>query len=171
MGVLKAILKFIGGVLVVMVVAFVVTITAARFADGPWGVIAGGAFSSGELVTVEPDWSFAKDLNTVEFQLLDPEASRTTWIMVHNGRVFIPSGYMNSTVGKLWKHWPAQAEADGRAILRIDGKLYNRQLQRVKNDPDLTAVLSEVSRKYIGGPVPMSEVESNNLWVFELLPR
>jgi hypothetical protein len=33
------------------------------------------------------------------------------------------SGYMNTTVGRLWKQWPAQAERDGRAVVRIDALL------------------------------------------------
>ena len=87
--------------------------------------------------------------------------------------MFIPSGYMNTDFGKLWKQWPLQAEKDGRAILRVDKTLYDRQLVRVSaDDPDIPGVLSEVSRKYFQGqPVPTEEVASNNLWVFELLPR
>ena len=33
----------------------------------------------------EPDWSYVRDIETVEFQLMDPERSRTTWIMEYEG--------------------------------------------------------------------------------------
>ena len=159
----------------ISVVALGATLGAAYwamgFADGPMGMVRGGAFGSGEIINEDPDWAFIKDRETVEFQLLNPVSSRTSWVAEHNGRIFIPSGYMNTDLGKVWKHWPMHAEADGRALLRIDGKIYPRQLVRVTEDPDMTVVLAELSRKYIGQPVPMTEVSSGNLWVFELLPR
>ena len=172
MGFITGLLKFI--VYAVIAIALLVggVLIAARFNDGPWALISGGPFTSGELVTSEPNWSFVKDTQEVQFQLLATDTSRTSWIMEHNGRVFIPSGYMNTTVGKIWKHWPFDAEEDGRIILRIDDKLYERTMQRVTDDPDLPAVLGEISRKYFGGePVPMNQVTSGNLWIFELLPR
>ena len=173
MGFITGLLKVVAAILLVLIAGIVLTVTAAGFADGPWAVIAGGKFTSGEPATSEPDWNFVKDHVTVEFQLLEPEASRTTWIMVTNDRVFIPSGYMNTDFGKLWKQWPIHAEKDGRAILRVDDTLYDRQLVRIgADDPDIPGVLAEVSRKYFqGDPVPIEEVASNNLWVFELLPR
>ena len=145
---------------------------ATRFTDGPLGVITGGAFSSGEVVSTEPDWRFVKDHETVEFQLLSPARSRTSWIVEHNGRIYIPSGYMLSTVGKIWKQWPLHAEQDGRAILRVDGKLYPRQLVRIKDSPELPGVLAELSRKYANNmTISTSEVASGSLWIFELVQR
>ena len=158
---------------VVIIVLFVLLfIFATRFTDGPLGIVAGGAFSSGDIVSEEPDWRFVKDYDTVEFQLLEPARSRTTWIVEHNGRIYIPSGYMLSTVGKIWKQWPLQAEKDGRAILRVDDKLYPRQLIRITDDPALPAVLAELSRKYASGSqIHVSEVSRGSLWVFELVQR
>lgn len=148
------------------------TLALARFADGPLEIVAGGPFVTGEVARVEPDWSFAKDYPTVEFQLLDPEVSRTTWIAVHEGRVFIPSGYMTTWWGKIWKQWPLQAEQDGRAILRVDGKVYDRQLVRVKGGPDVEPVMAELGRKYAGGPaIPREAFDSGYLWIFQLVPR
>ena len=86
------------------------------------------------------DWRFVHDRQEVQFQLIDPERSRTTWIVEVNGRIYIPSGYMNTPWGKLWKQWPIEAEKDGRILLRVDGKIYKRQLVRVMESPDLAAV-------------------------------
>jgi len=169
---MKFILKTIAYLVCIGVVAVLATLIGARFADGPLEIIAGGPFTSGEIATQEPDWAFARDYNTVEFQLLEPAASRTTWLAVHDGRVFIPSGYMTTWWGKLWKQWPIQAEQDGRAILRIDGKLYDRQLVRVTTGPEIAPVLAELSRKYAGGgQIPTSMVDSGYMWLFELKPR
>lgn len=154
-----------------------ITLIAARTHDGPLGgalaIVAAGSFESGELYTgPEPDWSFLRDYETVEFQLLDPPRSRTTWIMEHENRIYIVSGYMNSWYGKLWKHWPAEAEADGRVVLRVDGVRYERQMVRIMAGDVIPPVLAELSRKYLGGiDIPVSEVTSGNMWVFELRPR
>ena len=175
---MKWILRIFAGLIALFVLTVGGIFTAARFHDGPYegnlAIVAGGAFETGEMQTGtdEPDWSFLKDYFTVEFQLLDPARSRTTFIMEQDGRIFIPSGYMNTIRGKIWKHWPMEAEQDGRAILRVDSKLYERQLIRIKKDEILVAVLAELSRKYAGGaPIPMEEINSGNLWIFELQPR
>ena len=172
MKIAKILLKIVG------VIAFVIwaVIFVASFQDGPMEIAPGGAFTSGQLVSGEPDWSFAKDLYSVEFQTMNPVSSRTTFIMIHDNRVFIPSGYMTTWWGKIWKQWPYQVMEDGRAILRIDGKLYNRNLVRITDDPALPGVMAELARKYGGAfettPEMMMEVvESDYLWIFELAPR
>jgi hypothetical protein len=173
--------KWIKRTLVVLglapVVAVLGVVTAARLHDGPLDgaleIVAAGPFESGELHTgPEPDWSFLRDYATVQFQLLDPPRSRTTWIAEHQGRIFIVSGYMNTWYGKLWKHWPREAEADGRAILRVDGTLYERQMVRIREGDIVAPVLAELGRKYAGGvAIPVEEVTSGNIWMFELRPR
>ena len=165
-------LKILIGLVGIIVLAFLGAFITTKVSDGPIEILAGGPFTSGTPAETEPEWSFVKDYVTVEFQLIEPAQSRTTWIMEHNNRIFIPSGYMNSTIGKLWKHWPLHAEKDGRAILRVDGKLYNRQLIRLHDDPDMDVVLSEIGRKYFGGePAPRELVTTGDLWIFELAPR
>lgn len=171
---LVSICKFILKALVGVAIAGALFVFAMGFADGPWGVVPGGAFSEPGQPTPK-DWSFTKDLDTVEFQLTDPVSSRTSWIMEHDNRVFIPSGYMNSTVGKVWKHWPMHAEKNGSALLRIDGEAYRVTLVRTKNPQLLRPVMGELARKYMSVEPPLDamldEVESNNLWVFELVQR
>jgi len=170
---MKTALQIVGGAVAAVVLALVLLLVGARFSDGPLAIVAGGPFTSGERVTgPEPDWSFLEDVQEVEFQLLEPARSRTTWVLVHDGRVYIPSGYMNSLVGRLWKHWPYEAEEDGRAILRVDGRLYERRLVRVTEGPAIEPLLAELSRKYLdGAEIPRELVASGDLWLFELAPR
>ncbi len=168
-----------------LILAIALFLFGMRFADGPYGIVAGGEFTSGErYVGPEPDWSFVKDRGEIEFQLLDPARSRTTWIVEHEGRIYAPCGYMNSTWGRLWKQWPIEAEKDGRAVLRIDGKLYDRQLARIKSGDQLPFLLSELGRKYLRGSAPLSreqqeqalaaglkQIADGSLWIFEIAPR
>ena len=172
-------------VLGALVAALAVLLVGARFADGPIGMVAGGPFQSGQPYTgPEPDWSFVKDRAEVEFQLLEPARSRTTWILEHNNRIYIPCGYMDTAIGRLWKQWPVEAEKDGRAILRVDGVLYDRQLRRIHSGEQLPTLLSELARKYLEGDVTtttaeeeqaalaqgMRAITDGSLWIFELTP-
>ena len=177
MRMLKRTLWVLGGAALAVVLLVVCVLVAARFHDGPFdgalAIVAAGPFESGELHGgPEPDWSFLRDYSTVEFQLLEPPRSRTAWIMEHDNRIFIVSGYMNTWYGKIWKHWPAEAEEDGRILLRVDGTVYPRRMERVREGDFVRPVLDEISRKYLGGAeVPMSEITTGNMWMFELVPR
>jgi hypothetical protein len=165
--------RIVGVLLALLIVSIAVLVVAARFSDGPLAIVAGGPFKSGTVVDgPEPDWSFVHDVREVEFQLLEPPRSRTTWILDHEGKAYIPSGYMTTWWGKLWKQWPHEAEKDPRILLRIDGKLYERTLVRVQNGPVVAPLLAELSRKYAGGrEIPMDAMTSGYLWLFELAPR
>jgi hypothetical protein len=167
------VLRVFGAALGLVALGLVGLLVGARFADGPLAIVAGGPFRTGELVTgAEPDWSFVRDTSEVELQLLEPARSRTTWIVVHEGRAFIPCGYMNSTWGRIWKRWPLEAERDGRAILRVGNDLYERQLVRITEGPLVEPLLAELGRKYGGGrEIPSEYVTSGSLWLFELAPR
>jgi hypothetical protein len=168
---LMRVLRWLGFLVLALVAVGGAIIVAARFSDGPMGLLAGGPLVAGELVSgAEPDWTFAKDIPTIEFQLLEPARSRTTWILEHEGRVYIPCGYMESTIGRLWKRWPIEAERDGRAIIRVDGKRYERQLVRIKGGPIVEALTAEINRKY-RVPATAAIVAADSLWLFELKPR
>ena len=166
--------RLLGGLFIILALGIGSLLIGARFSDGPLAIIAGGPFTTGQLVTVPvQDWSFVHDTQEVEFQLLEPARSRTTWIIEHEGKAYIPSGYMTTWWGKLWKKWPLEAETDGRILLRIDDKIYERQLVRIDSGPLLAPLTAELSRKYAGGTteIPVEAVTSGYLWLFELAPR
>jgi hypothetical protein len=166
-----AFLRILSGLVVVIALIVAGVTVAARFSDGPLGMIAGGSLRSGELHSgAEPDWQFVRDVQTVEFQLLEPARSRTTWILEHDGRIFIPCGYMNTDWGRIWKQWPLEAEQNGGALLRVDGTLYPRQLVRIEQGPALEPLVRELNRKY-GVGATVDAVTSGALWLFELAPR
>lgn len=170
---MRTAVRVAGGLLALLALAIGGLAVAARFADGPIAVFAGGPFTSGELVSgPEPDWSFVRNVREVEFQLLDPPRSRTTWILDHDGKAYIPSGYMTTWWGRLWKRWPHEAERDGRILLRIGDRIYERRLVRIGEGPVADALRAELGRKYLDGrEVPREAVTSGSLWLFELAPR
>ncbi len=170
---MQALKRIVIGLLLFFVLAIGGLFIGARFSDGPLAIIAGGPFTSGELVTgAEPDWSFVRDVQEVQFQLLEPARSRTTWIIEHEGKAYIPSGYMTTWWGKIWKKWPLEAQKDPRILLRIGDHLYERKLVRVESGPVVAPVMAELSRKYAAGAeIPATAVSSGYLWLFELAPR
>jgi len=167
--------KLLRGLLVsllVLALAVVLFLVAMRFHDGPLEIIAGGPFRSGELTVAPDDWSFLTDRATIEFQTIEPARSRTVWLAVHEGRLFIVSGYMTTGYGAIWKQWPHYLEADDRILLRIDGRLYEQRLARVTAGPEIEPVLNEFSRKYGDGlGLGASEVTEGHTWMYEVVDR
>ena len=165
---MRTALKIFFGFVGVCVAAVVLFFIYARFHDGPIAIVAGGPFTSGEIYSgPEPDWSEMRTRPEVEFQLLEPARSRVTWIAEHDGKPYIVSGYMNTSVGKLWKQWPHEALEDGRAVLRIDGKRYPVRAVRVTDPKLLEEVGAAISKKYLDG----SASGIGNGWLFLMDPR
>ena len=165
--ILKWFLILIGTVVFTIVLFFVYM----RFHDGPMEIIAGGPFKTGELVQgPEPDWSYIKDRPTIEFQLFEPETSRTLWIAVDNNKLYLVSGYMKTGFGKIWKQWPHYAEKDNRALLRVDGKIYERKLVRLRGDSFSKGIAEEFNRKY-NAALTKEEINNNSAWFYELAPN
>lgn len=156
------VLKILGGIGVALILVIAVLFVGARFHDGPIAMIPGGPLSSGEIVS-EPvgDWGFAEEVELVEFQLDVDETSRTSWILVSDGRAYIPCS-LDFPPGKNWHH---RADQDGDAVVRILGKRYPVTMKRISTptlDPKLEAI---VSSKYGGAP------SSADVWFFELNAR
>lgn len=172
---MKKVLKFMGigaGVIVLLVAIFLFSM---RFSDGPMEIFSGGPFTTGELTPAPDDWSFLTDRDTIEFQTMDPARSRTVWLGVHEGRLFLASGYMNTSYGGIWKQWPHYLANDDRVILRIDGKLHEQRLERIMEGPEVVPVLNEFARKYFGGSRGSlssdDSVRSGDTWMYEVVDR
>jgi hypothetical protein len=160
---LGRIFKGLGILVVLLLVAIGALFVAARFHDGPIAVIPGGPLVAGELVeTPVTDWSFASGVELIELQLAYQDSSRTTWILVNEGRAFIPVS-LSYPPGK---RWHKAADQNGEAIARVEGKRYPVRLKRIQ-DPALEEKLKQVVvGKYAN--VPSSE---GGVWFFELEPR
>jgi hypothetical protein len=142
-----------------------------RLADGPNQVFSGGPLEAGRLHTgPEPDWSVVSAVGTIEMQLLEPPRSRRIWTAEYDGKLYVWSGYMSTAVGRLWKHWPIQAERDGRAVIRIDGVRYERQLVRITSGDVLDGITAAITSKY-PSQTTRAAVESGGVWLFEAAPR
>jgi len=156
-----------------LLIPFTAVATAAikqRFADGPNRVFSGGPLVSGEIYSgPEPDWSFVNTIPTIEMQLLDPPKSRRIWTVEHEGKLYVWSGYMGTTVGRLWKRWPVQAERNGKAILRINDTRYERELVRIQSGDELDGITAAITSKY-PSRTTRTTIETGGVWLFEATP-
>ncbi len=179
-------------------VATITTITLAvligaalvgqRMSDGPIGPIPGGPLREGPLVTDrDVDWTFA-DGKPMELQLVEPPRSRIVGALVHDGQLFAMCdlgfiwarftgiGNLRGRVIYSFKRWHEDASRDGRVVLRIQGKRYERQAVRV-TDPDLLAALRGRVEAIIRfavrpNPPPAAPTEGpREIWFFRMEPR
>ena len=165
------VLIVVGCLLLIPVTAVLTAAAKQRLSDGSDFVFSGGPLVTGELYTgPEPDWSFTNDVALIELQLEEPPRSRTIWVGDHDGKLYVFSAYMRSAVGRLWKSWPRQAEQDGRAVVRIDGKRYERQLRRIESGPMLDDITASIAEKYTYN-ISRELVEAGDIWLFEAGPR
>ena len=158
----------------IFLTAVVLFLAGMRFADGPIAVFTGGEFTSGMLENAPDDWDYLKERSLIEFQTLSPARSRTVWLAVHDRRLFIVSGYMNTRYGAIWKQWPHYLTDDDRVILRIDDALYEQRLERIIEGPEVVPVLRELSRKYFSGSeglATQATVARGDTWMYEVVDR
>lgn len=160
------VLRWLGLALSGIVASLLLVSLVARLSDGPLGPFQGGPLVEGALVQ-DPvtDWSFVEAVGQVELQLLEPARSRITWVVVEQGRAFIPCGLPNF---RLLKQWPHQAMEDGRAVVRIEGRRYRVHLQRSDD-----AALNETLRGHLARKYEIDAADSDDpdaVWFFELAP-
>ena len=89
------------------------------------------------------------------------------WVVVEDGTAYIPCGIPNF---RLWKQWPHEALEDGRALLRIDGKIYPRKLVKIDDTTLIVSLLEKVGGKYGLSP-GAEEPDPDGVWFFRLDPR
>lgn len=170
MKILRLFFAIVGGLLLIPIVAVATVSVSSRGGDGPSGVFAGGELVAGELhASGEPDWSFTEQVFTIELQLVNPLRSRLIWVVESDGKIYISCGYMNSAVGRMWKHWAVEAQQDGRAVVRIAGKRYQRQLVRITSGDELDGVANALQSKYRSS-TSRASIEAGDSWIFELAP-
>ena len=158
------VLRAIGWLVLGLAGLAVITALVARISDGPIGPFPGGPLVAGDLVSgPDPDWSFAVEIPSIEIEVnaANPR-SRTVWLLVDQGELFVPAGLASR------KTWPSQAVADGRVVVRVAGKRYQRQASRVTDPVRLDALRSALGRKY---GVTVSPDGSDDTWFFRLAPR
>ena len=95
--------------------------------------------------------------------------------MVHENRLFVVSGYMNTFVGKLWKKWPFHVEANPIVLIRDQGKIFKQRLNRLREGAVPVAVMQKFSDKYgLAADTPsdtevLAMLAAGDTWLFEVV--
>jgi hypothetical protein len=176
---LRTICQILGVPVLLLAVTLVTLKVKNQGADGPSVLFPGGALVSGPLHEgPEPDWSFTDDVFTIELQTSEPVSSRRIFVMESGGKVYVPSGYMRSFLGKLWKDWAFDVEeGSSLAVARVDGVRYERELVRLKDPALADGVAAKLAQKYAGGASPEAvaqitqSIADGDTWIFEMAPR
>ena len=159
-------LRWLLRILVAAIVLAALVFFGARLHDGPLGPIPGGPLEAGEQVSGPvADWSFAKDVGEIELELDSQARSRTTWILVFDGKAYVPCS-LSFPPGKTWYK---EAAKDGRALLRIQGKRYPVTLTKLDDavvQQMGERIRAEVTRKYKNAPP-----SGGGVWLFEVASR
>ena len=179
--------KRLGVFFLVLIVALILGLLIFQnVSDGPYGMLQGGTFRSGELMDASAaNYEDMVDEPT-ELLLVGPGSSRTLGYLMHDGKVYISCdlGFMWNRFQGTQKHilnliyifktWHFDAIEDGHAELRIAGKRYPGYLHLVEDkvlDAALKTQLEDLARQWIApqvlGPVPD---EPNEILFFKFEP-
>ena len=158
------VLRWLLGLVFVLVLALGAAVLAARFGDGPMGPLPGGPLRAGELATAPvPDWAFAADVQEIELQLESQTTSRITWIVVKDGAAYVPCSLDFPPL----KTWYRKALEDGRAVVRIGGRRYPVTLVKVDDETRIAGLREAAGAKYARA----RSAAPGRVWFFQLLPR
>ena len=134
----------------------------ARFSDGPLGPFPGGKLSGGRVSEAVEDWKpILAGATHLELEV-DPDHPRsmTTSYIVYDGALYVPSMFAAR------KRWPKQVLEDGRVVVRIGDKLYERRAVRVTDANELRPLVQTHDPNAV-------DVDPDTLstWYFRLDPR
>jgi hypothetical protein len=184
--------RLLSGVAIAVVLIAAGVYAAHKISDGPMGPISGGPLRAGALVS-DPnvDWAAAlaeqKPGQGIELELVSTGESRTVGAFAQDGALYVPCD-----LGFLWrrtpnagmrfmggmiysvKHWHQDAARDGRVVLRIGGKRYERQAVRVTDPQLLTALRAHTEQgveRFFGAPLRPGPADPDAIWFFRMDPR
>ena len=132
--------------------------------DGPVGPLPGGRLRGADAACPDDWYAYASE-REVELEV-SPDAPRSVriWNVVHAGRLFVPGDFLTPI-----KRWPQQVVADSRIRIRIAGKLFRCDAQRVADVELVDSLRREAAHKY--ALEPDGWAARSEVWWFELARR
>jgi hypothetical protein len=166
---MKTFVKVLAGVVGALLVLALVLVGLARVFGFDPGVTHPGLWVRGEVAPIPADWTFAKKLRSpTAVQTRDSIVpglafSVTTARLVHNGHLYVGSGYPTGIKMPAGRHWNKNILADPVVRIRIGGKLYDGKLVYVTDPQEHDDVTKDA------GPQFWAPGFYFHLWRFEPL--
>jgi hypothetical protein len=142
--------KVLGGLVGGLAVIALVLLGIARVVGFDPGITHPGLWVRGEVVTTPvTDWTFAKKVpgptavQTRDSLIPGMAFSVTTSRFVHDGHLYVGSGYPTGIKMPTGRHWNKNILADPVVRIRIGDKLYDGTLVYVSDPLEHDAVLKE----------------------------
>jgi len=155
------ILRWIAGCLGALVLLVLLLDTFGGYVlEGPLGPIPGGALEG--PVSIDPDWAEIEEVIELEIRP-DRPWSLSIWAVVIDGELYVPSGFGER------RRWPSVALEDPRVRVRTRGKIYERRIVRITENPLRERVARAVAKRY-----GLNEKETpgdDSTWIFHLAAR
>ncbi len=137
----------------------------ARYLDGPWGMIPGGAFRGVDEPCTAAAWQELQGVEELEVEV-HPARPRsvTTWSVVHEGDLFVPADFLTP-----WKRWPLRVMEDDRIRVRVGARIFRCRGERVRDVDTIAALRGAAAAKY--GLDPDGLAGRSEVWWFRVVPR
>ena len=190
-------MTFLGSLLLwivaIAILGWAFCFAVARWHDGPLGPVPGGALRRGPIAPFgDLAAHFGDGLTLAEIQSLQPEQSRTTGLIEHEGQFYIPCD-----LGFIWrrthpptrwlmafvwrvKRWHEDVLRDGRIMIRLGDHRFALSAARV-SDPDRIEALKQhvdtQAQQFLSGRLeprpgsPGHRDEDGEIWFFRLGER
>jgi len=131
----------------------------ARWTGAPIGPVPAGRLRGAFGAAALPDLASLGSRRELQLQVNpDQPRSMNVWLLVLDGELYVPSGFPR------WKIWPEVLVAAPRAVLGVDGSLFDVWAERVE-DPALIARLEAALQGKYGTP------GGAETWFFRIRPQ
>ena len=134
--------------------------------SGPVGPIPGGRLD-GPVVAEFSDWSFASTAQQLQLETIGADGaahSVNVWSGVVDGRLFVPTSLLRGAENPAEREWVQNVLKRPKVRVRVDGRLFAGNMQRVSDQDYSERVKQQILEKY-GSE---ADARTAQAWVFEI---
>jgi len=144
-----------------------VTVGLSLLGNGPCGPLPGGRLDGEVVDQAVHDWSFVDDYRHCQLEVRPEKPhSVTTYCFAAGDVLYVPAIMGDG------KQWTKMAVAEPRARIRIGGRIYPVQLERVLDPAELRAAAEAGYRRQNDGEDPPPDFEQKaDRWYFRVTSR
>ena len=137
---------------------------------GPLGPFAGGRLRGEIGPSAVTDWSAVAARRTLQLETnpADPH-SVNTWFVAMGPVLYLPTSMIRGPKDPSERGWVANVTADPLVRIRLDGRVYERRLERVGAGSEYDSARAALELKYELDPDERDP--EREVWIYRLAPR